>query len=147
MIPLRNDSVLWDKRLWRKVVILAPPTLYPQKTFDTRIFVKHRRVPLRRFLVLWDDKLLMEYRDITFSSSKFSIPEFSDTLMGSPTKFFGAVIQQIFNRKSLYSLLRHNFFDSRNFLKHRSFPLRNDSVVWDKTIWRKIVILAPPTSP
>ena len=61
---------------------------------------------------------------------------------GSPTKCFATVRQQIFYRKSLYSLLRRKFFRYPKLLKHRSFPLRNDSVLWDKTIWRKIVILA-----
>ena len=79
------------------------------KFFYTRIFLKHRSFPLRSFSVLWDDKLPLENRDITFSSTKFLIPEFSDTPMGSPTKFFGAVSQQVFYRKSWYSPLRHSF--------------------------------------
>ena len=33
----------------------------------------------------------------------FSIPEISETLRGSPTKFFGTVRPKIFDRKSWYS--------------------------------------------
>ena len=39
------------------------------------------------------------------------------------------------------------FFETRKFLKHRKVPLRNDSVLWDKTIWQKIVIRAPSLIP
>ena len=60
----------------------------------------------------------------------------------SPRKFFGSARQHIFCRKS-WALLGINFFDTRNILKQRKMPLRNDSVLWDKIIWRKIVILAP----
>ena len=34
-------------------------------------------------------------------------------------------------------LLSLTFFDTRNFLKHRRAPLRNDSVLWDKKILRE----------
>ena len=59
----RNDSVLWHKTIWTENRDNQPlfypwhlPRLLSIKFFDTRIFVKHRRVPLRRFSALWDKK-------------------------------------------------------------------------------------------
>ena len=73
----------------------------------------------------------------------FSKLETSDTLISSLRK----VLVLWENNSSIHSrdipLLMLMFFDTRNFLKHRRIPLRNDSVLWGKTIWRKIVILAP----
>ena len=86
------------------------PSLFSIIFFDTIVFVEHRRVPLWSFSVLRENIFSMEDRGITFSSRKFSIPCFDDTLMGSPTKFFATVRQPIFYRKSLHSLLRHKFF-------------------------------------
>ena len=118
------------------------PSLFSIIFFDTIVFVEHRRVPLWSFSVLRENIFSMEDRDITFSSRKFSIPCFDDTLRGSPTKISPQWDNKfsIENRYTLFSGI--NFFDTWNFLKHRSFPLRIDSVLWDKTIWRKIVILA-----
>ena len=86
------------------------PWLFSIIFFDSIVFVEHRRVPLWSFSVLREDISSMEDRDITFSSRKFSIPCFETTLMGSPTKLFATVRQQIFYRKSLYALLRHKVF-------------------------------------
>ena len=52
------------------------------------------------FTLLWHNSVSMENHDITFPSRKFLIPEFSETLMGSPKKFFATERQQIFYRKS-----------------------------------------------
>ena len=59
---------------------------------------------------------------------------FFETQKGSPAKSFGTVGQQFFCRKLWYPLLGINFFDTRNFVKHRKVPLRKDSVLWKKTI-------------
>ena len=151
-IPLRNDSLLWDKinltenrdtgllsyrlifpyqnffqiqrgsstnflRTLRQKFLTEKrgnaslrPSLFSIFFFDTIVFVEHRRVPLWSFSVLRENIFSMEDRDITFSSRKFSIPYFESTLMGSPTKLFATVRQQIFYRKSLYALLRHKVF-------------------------------------
>ena len=77
-----------------------PPSLLSTNFFDTRTFVDHRRVALPRLSLLWHNKVSVENRDITFSSRKFWIPEFSHALWGTPTKFFGTVRQQTFYRKS-----------------------------------------------
>ena len=52
----------------------------------------------------------------TSEAKKFSIPEITETLKGSPTKFFGTVRQKIFILKLRYSLapLIHNFLTPEN---------------------------------
>ena len=54
----------------------------------------------------------------TIYSQHFLIPEISETLKGSFTKFFGTVGQKIFDGKLWYPLLCIKFFDTLNFLKH-----------------------------
>ena len=51
--------------------VMPPPPLLCLKNFDTAIFLKHRRVPLRSFSVMSDKKLSRENRDIPFSCEKF----------------------------------------------------------------------------
>ena len=63
---------------------------YPKKV-DTRTLLKHRKGPLWNFLVLRDKKNSSENRDITLECLNFSIPGNSETLQGSPRKFFGIV--------------------------------------------------------
>ena len=53
---------------------------------------------------------------------------------GSPTKFLGFVRQQIFIENRDVPFVGIKLFDTRSFLKHRRVPLRNDSVLPDKTI-------------
>ena len=48
------------------------------------------------------------------------MPETSETLMGSFTKFFGSMKQTFFDGKLWYSLLCIKFFDTAKFLKHWS---------------------------
>ena len=66
---------------------------------------------------------------------------------GSPTKFLGFVRQQIFVENRDVPFVGIKLFDTRSFLKHRRVPLRNDSVLPDKTILTKIVIPAPSFIP
>ena len=61
----------------------------------------------------------------------FRYQKFSETQKGS-TMFFATVRQQIFYRSRDIPLLGLKFSDSRNFLKHRRFPLRNFSALWYK---------------
>ena len=46
------------------------------------------------------------------------MPEISETLKGSFTKFFGTLRQKIFDGNLWYPLLSINFFDTPTFLKH-----------------------------
>ena len=57
-------------KLWQKIVI-HPPLLLSITFFDTRNFLKHRRVPLRNFWTLWDKKLIAVNSDIPFLCVNF----------------------------------------------------------------------------
>ena len=76
-----------------------PPSLLSIIFIDIRVFLEHRRVPLPSLVLLGDNKVSKENRDIAFSSTIFWIHQFSDTLLGSATTFFGTVRQQIFYNK------------------------------------------------
>ena len=112
------------------------------KFFDTRIFSKHRRVQLRNFLVLWDNKFETEIDDsLPFSSIIFfPYQNISVTQKGSSLKFFGSVGQQFCDGKvwcsliPLSALLCMKFFDTRSFPKHRRAPQRNVLVLWDRKL-------------
>ena len=65
----------------------------------------------------------------------FRYQNFCETQKDSPTKmFFGTVKQQSSNRKSWSSPDRHIFFRYPKIMKHWRAPLRNDSLLWEKTI-------------
>ena len=65
---------------------------------------------------------------------------------GSPTKFLGFVRQQIFVENRDVPFVGIKLFDTRSFLKHRRVPLRNDSVLPDKTILTENRDTPPPLS-
>ena len=120
-----------------------PPSHFFVIFFDTRIFVEHRRVPLRSLSLLWNNKLFMEDRGKICSSRNLSIPEFNDN-NGFPYEVFRYSETTKPSIEIRYILfLGIKFFDTRNFLKHRRILLPNDSVLLDKIFRRKIVILAP----
>ena len=77
----------------------TPPPVSSINFFDSTNFVKKRRVPLRSFLVLWDNKFSMENRDIPLLGIKFFATRNSQTQSGSSTKFFGTVRRNFFNGK------------------------------------------------
>ena len=109
------------QKLWHKIVI-QPPLLLSIKIFDTRRFLKHRRVPLRNFWTLWDKKLLAQKNDISFLFVNFfDTCFFSETQKGCPTKVFGFVRQKLWQKIVIHAplLLSIKCFDTRNFLKHR----------------------------
>ena len=60
-------------------------------------------------------------------------------------KFFGIARQKLFDRKSEYrniTLLRINFFRYPKLMKHYLIPQRNFSVLWDKKLRRKLLLLS-----
>ena len=57
-------------------------------------------------------------KNFTIYPQHFLIPEISETLKGSFTKFFGTVRPNFFDGKTWYPLLCIEFFDTPNFLKH-----------------------------
>ena len=104
MVPLRIFSVLWDKKFSPEILVTPPPPLLSITFFHTRNFLKHRKGSLQSFLVLWDKIFSTKpfcSPDQLCSPSyawKFPIPEFFwNTKWGSPTNFFGTVIQKNFN--------------------------------------------------
>ena len=71
---------------------------------------------------------------------KFRYQKFLDTEKVSSTKCFGIVRQKTSTENLDILFLCQYFFDTRNFHKHRGFPLRNFSVLWDKNLRQKIRI-------
>ena len=60
------------------------------------------------------------------------IPEISETLKGSYTKFFGTVRQKSFDGKTWYPLFSSiKLFEAKNFLKNSRTPFRKFSALWD----------------
>ena len=111
------------------------PPLLCMKIFDTRIFLEHKRVPLRIFSALWDKKKVStENSEIPFLCIKFFDTRNFWNIEGFPKNFFGTVRQKVFDGKLWYPLsLSHIFFHiSENFLEHRRDAKRNFSVPWDK---------------
>ena len=139
VVPLRKDSVLWDKKNWRKNV-RASPSLIPnffryqktsetKKDFSTEVFGTVRQ------------KFLTENRGISILSEKTSLPETSDTLKVSSTIFAatvrGKLLTENCDTTSLSPappppppILSKKFLHTRNFVKHRRVPLRCSSVLW-----------------
>ena len=112
--------------------------LFSIKIFDTRNFLKHRKVPLRHFSLL-ETKILTEKRDTPPSSlihTKFRYPMFFETQTCSPTKLLDSVGQKLFAENSGIPFLSVFFFDTRLFLKHRRVLLRILMVLWDKKLDR-----------
>ena len=66
-----TETKNFDGKSWYSL----PPPLLSIKFFDTRNFAKHRRVPLRSFSVLWDNKFSIEIRDIPLLGINFFLPE------------------------------------------------------------------------
>ena len=96
-----NISVQWDKNFDGKSWYSLP---YPN-FFDTRNYCNSKGFPygnfrhcetknFRREILILPPPLIQT----------FSVPEISETLKGSPTKFFGTVRQKIFDGKSWYPL-------------------------------------------
>ena len=80
------------------------------------------------------------YRETWYSPLRqkiFRYLKLSETQKCSPTKYFGTVRQKNFWQENvirpptLSPLLSKTFIETRNFVKHRSFPLRKISVLWD----------------
>ena len=101
------------KSFRQKVLILPPPLIHKLFGYQKISGTQHRRVPLWSFSALWDKKFLTKNRDTPsppLIHKFFRYQKFCETKKSSPTKIFGTVGQQMFYRKSWYSLLRHKFF-------------------------------------
>ena len=130
-VPLWNFSALRQKKFNKK----SWHNSLKHKIFRYPKLVTHWRVPLRNFSTLWDKKLLTKNRDTPPSPlihKFFRYQKFCETQKGSPTKIFGTVRQQIFNRKSWYSPHRHKVFRYPKLMKHWWLPLQKLSALWGK---------------
>ena len=107
------------------------------KPFETKIFLKNSRIPLRNFSALWDMKFLTENRDIPPLISKFfSITELFWKRKVSFTKIFVSVLLDKKIRQNRDALppprLCLKVFHKRIFLKHHIVLQWNISVQPDK---------------
>ena len=133
-VPLRSFSELRDKKMSTEIRDIG---LLSIKLFDIWNYWNTKRFLYEVFRHCETKNFGKKNCDIPyppFIHKFFRYQKFCETQKVSPTKFFGTVKQQIFYRKTYIPLLGMSFFDNRNFLKHRRVPLRNDSVLWDKTI-------------
>ena len=125
-----------------KIVILPPPSPPPliHIFFDTRFFLIHRseRFPYEIFRhcetdIFWRKIVILPPPLPPLIHKFFRYQKFSETKKGSPTKYFRYCETTIFfieNRA--IPLLGIKFFDTQNFLRHRRFPRRNFSELWDE---------------
>ena len=124
-----NLSTVWQK----KFDIESCYTPFGHKILAYPKVVKHRRVPLWKFMVPWYKQTSTENSDITFSCKKcFDMSEISKTLNWSPMETFSTVKQTYFDRKSCCTLFVHKTFWYQKVVEHRIVPLRSFSVLWDK---------------
>ena len=103
---------IFDGKSW-----YSPPLLSIDFSLPEISETHHRRVPLRNFLVLWDKKNFdRKSWHYPLKHKIFRYPKFVKH-KGSPTKFFAAVRQKIFDGKSWYfpSFLYIIFFAAGNF--------------------------------
>ena len=130
-------------------MILSPPPPPPLSInfFDTRNFVKQRRVPLRSFSVLWDNKFSIENRDIPLWGIKFfNTPNFLKHWRDAH-EIFRYCETRIFRRKNVISpLLSINFFRYQKISGKQkgSFTKLSVSVLWDENFSTKPWSFPPP---
>ena len=86
------------QKILQKIVIQLP-LLLSITFFDTRSFLKHRRVPLRNVWTLWDKKSFAQKIDIPFLSVRFFDTRFLfETQKGSLSDIFGTVRQKLWQK-------------------------------------------------
>ena len=110
------------------------------KIFDTRYFLKHRRIPYEVF----------RYCDTKNCPQQIVVPPLMHKIFRSlnflkhrrvPLRNISVLWDKKFTTKMWYPLLSIKIFDTRSFLKHRKVSLRILFVLWDKKIVDRIVIL------
>ena len=108
--------------------------------FDTRNFMKQRRVTLWSFSVLWDTKFSEENRDVSLLGIKFfDTPNWWNTKR-FPYEMFRHWETKNFRWKLLIlPPLIHKLFGHRKFSdrQRRRVHLRKFSALWDKRISKK----------
>ena len=134
-------EIFWQcetKNFGRKNVI---PPFSCIKRFETRIFLKNSRIPLRNFSELWDKIFdwkswysLLLSPPPPLIHNFFSIPEFFwyTDQKGSPYEIFQHWDKKNFDTKSWDKSLKHKIFRYPKLVTHWRFPLRNFSALWDR---------------
>ena len=94
---------IFDGKSW------YPPPLLSPTFFDTTIFLKHRKVPLRIVLILWDKTILSENCDTRRLSypQPFSIPEIFWNTEGFLFEVFRHYETKSFQRKIVITFSRN----------------------------------------
>ena len=108
--------------------------------FDTRILSNYRRVHLRMLSALWGKNFSTEFSDIPCAKN-LPIHEIFWNTEVLPNENFSVLCRtQIFRRRNMIPppLWCIKYFDTRNFLIHRSVLQRNFSVPCDKKFWTRI---------
>ena len=106
--------------------------------FDTRFFLKHKSVPLRIFLVLWDKNLSTENIKVSLLSVSFFGTRFFLKHRGvSQRKFLVLWDKKLSTENSEIPLLSVKFFENWVFLKQRRVAIRNFSGLWDTDFDKK----------
>ena len=137
-----NIFVQWDKNSSTENRDTPPLPLIHKIFFPTRNFLKHRMVPWRSFF----GPVRRENFDKTVKlppsfAGKFSIPQFFRN-----TEVFSYELSALWDKNfstefSDITFLCIKFCGTWNFLKHRSVPQRNFSVLCDKKCLTENVIL------
>ena len=122
--------LLWDKNFWQnRDALLLCTEILVQGTFS-----KHRMVPLRFFLALWNKNKSTESRDAVSRSppaiTLFPYQKASETTNGSRMKFFSAVRQKVFVKSVILPPMQQNFL-YQIFFESRKIPLPILSLLWD----------------
>ena len=113
---------------------------------DTRNVLKHRRVPLRNLLVLWDKKFLTVSRDNASptSSIRFYHTRSFLKLERDPLRNFSVIWDKIKSTENLDTLLLSlSFLDIRIFLKNRNVLYEVFRTCETTVFWRELAILHP----
>ena len=118
-VGLRNNSVLWDKKIRRKKV--NPPSLIPNIFRYLKLMI-HQRIPLRMFLALRDKKFPKENLDLPhplihklFRYRKFSKTQHRSVSLRKNRVFWDKKIRW---RKVNPPSLKPNIFRYPKLMKH-----------------------------
>ena len=111
------------------------------KTFRNQKVSKNSRIPVQKFLALWDIQLWAEICDTRIMHKFFQYPKFSETLKGFPRNF-SALWDKNFLTENCDTLLCINNFHTRIFLKHWRNAHEKFRHCETEKVWRKNVI--PP---
>ena len=114
------------------------PLFYLRKIFQTRGFLKHRSVPLRKVSVLWDKTFSAKNRD-TLPPTLLCIETFITgsflKLRRAPLRNVAVLWDETILTENLDTLLLSmKFFHTKMFVEHRSVPLWIVSVLWNNKI-------------